>query len=123
MEMTPQPGQERSGRLKGLRFYVVAGPELPVIEVRETGAVIGRSAESDIRLPAPTVSRRHATVEYSGDQWTISDLGGTNGTFLNDVRLESSSQSLLVEGDRLQIGPWTLQIGLLQLRCSQRDRA
>ena len=114
MEMTPQPGQERSDRLKGLRFYVVAGPELPVIEVRETGAVIGRSAESDIRLPAPTVSRRHATVEYSGDQWTISDLGGTNGTFLNDVRLESSSQSLLVEGDRLQIGPWTLQIGTME---------
>ena len=114
MEQQPQPGQDRAGRLKGLRFYVIAGPELPVIEVRETGGVIGRSAESDIRLPAPTVSRQHATVEHSGDQWTITDLGGTNGTFLNDVRLESSSQSLLVEGDRLQIGPWTLQIGTME---------
>lgn len=114
MDQPSHTDQDRSARLKGLRFYVIAGPELPVIEVRESGGVIGRSAECDIRLPAPTVSRQHATVEFSGGQWTITDLGGTNGTFLNDVRLESSSQSLLVEGDRLQIGPWTLQIGTME---------
>ncbi len=101
-------------RMHGLRFYVIAGPELPVIEIGTSGGVIGRSGESDIRLPAATVSRRHANIEYAAGQWTIKDLGGTNGTFLNDVRLESNAISILVEGDRLQIGPWMLQVGTME---------
>jgi serine phosphatase RsbU (regulator of sigma subunit)/pSer/pThr/pTyr-binding forkhead associated (FHA) protein len=106
---------KREHRLNGLRFYVISGPEMPVIEIEGGGsAVIGRSADSDIRLAAPTVSRQHATVEYSGDHWTIHDHGGTNGTFLNDVRLDSNTISLLAEGDRLQIGPWTLQVGTME---------
>ncbi|MCH2149607.1 MAG: FHA domain-containing protein, partial [Phycisphaerales bacterium] len=117
--MAPESPQhadgERENRLNGLRFYVIAGPEMPVIEIRGGGSsIVGRSADCDIRLPAPTVSRQHATVEYTGDHWTIRDHGGTNGTFLNDVRLDAHDVSLLAEGDRLQIGPWTLQVGTME---------
>lgn len=99
---------------RGLRLYVISGPDLPVIEVTDAGGTIGRSSDCEILLPAPTVSRNHARISYAGDHWQISDLGGTNGTFLNTIKIESNESSLLAESDRLQIGPWILQVGTME---------
>tara|TARA_B100001059_G_scaffold181406_1_gene182372 strand:+ start:2625 stop:4214 length:1590 start_codon:yes stop_codon:yes gene_type:complete len=93
---------------------VISGPDLPVIEVTDAGGIIGRSSECEILLPAPTVSRNHARISFVRDHWQISDLGGTNGTFLNTIKIESGEPSLLAESDRLQIGPWVLQVGTME---------
>ena len=53
---------------------------------------IGRAPDNDIILDSPSVSRYHAQLEYSsGTQPEITDLGSTNGVFVNGNLLRSAS--------------------------------
>jgi FhaA, N-terminal domain/FHA domain len=63
--------------------------------------VLGRSRESDIRLEDPNVSRRHAELRREGDQWTINDLGSTNGVKVNGRRVDRAQ---LEAGDQIVLG-------------------
>jgi Protein of unknown function (DUF3662)/FHA domain len=74
------------------RRYVLDGPI----------AVLGRSRECDCVLADPNVSRKHAELQRStsGD-WTISDLGSTNGVKVNGRQVDSAR---LTPGDQIQIG-------------------
>ena len=69
--------------------------------VPPTGAIIGRSHQSDIQLSDQLASRRHACIDREARSFTLRDLGSTNGTFLNDrsIRVEQ-----LHDGDRIRIG-------------------
>lgn len=58
------------------------------------------------------VSRRHASISPSGNQYVLTDLGSTNGTKLNDVRLTSNTPAVLRHGDRIQLGRVVLQFRL-----------
>jgi pSer/pThr/pTyr-binding forkhead associated (FHA) protein len=66
--------------------------------------VIGRQLGSDIHLVDPSVSRRHAELESRPDGFLVRDLGSSNGTFINDQRLQPYSSRLLRPGDRLRVG-------------------
>jgi FhaA, N-terminal domain/FHA domain len=79
------------------RRYVLEGPR----------AVIGRSRESECVLRDPNVSRRHAELRRSpaGD-WTIADLGSTNGVKVNGRRV---STARLDSGDEVTLGTTTFR--------------
>ena len=66
---------------------------------------IGREAgfsEISGRLDAfPTVSRRHAVVSAARGQWTVRDLGATNGTWVNGTRLAEGETRAIHDGDRV----------------------
>lgn len=63
---------------------------------------IGREPGNTIALTQDTtVSRRHAEIEKSGDAFVIRDLGSSNGTFVNGVRI---TEQTLSPGDEVQIG-------------------
>ncbi len=66
---------------------------------------IGREAglsEISGRLDAfPTVSRRHAVVSAAQGQWTVRDLGSTNGTYVNGARLAEGETRAIHDGDRV----------------------
>ncbi len=94
-----------------LRLVSVRGPSIPAREITKRGAVIGRSSACEVRLADATVSRRHAEIRHVGGRWMLGDLGGANGTWLNEVRLEPRAAVPLVPGDRLSIGPWVLRVG------------
>lgn len=94
-----------------LRLMVVRGPQHDPFEVTRSGVVIGRSSGCEVKLVDATISRRHAEITHAGGRWLLSDLGGANGTWLNDVRVECGQASLLASGDRIGIGPWVLQVG------------
>jgi hypothetical protein len=71
----------------------------------QTSLTIGRrlSSEQDVSIDWDVeVSRRHATLEALGSEWSVVDLGSRNGTLVNGVRLESRRQ--LRDGDTLIIG-------------------
>ena len=70
---------------------------------------IGRTDENDIVLPAHGVSRRHARLEKTAVGWQVTDLGSTNGSFLDDSKLLPDVAEAWTSGDTLRIGPFHLQ--------------
>jgi len=65
--------------------------------------VVGRDPDAGIRLRDSGVSRRHARLVFSEDgDLLVCDLGSTNGTFVNDVRVQVSA---LQPGWKLRVGP------------------
>jgi two-component system cell cycle response regulator len=68
--------------------------------------LMGRSPEVSIQIDDDGVSRKHAKIHVGADgSHYLVDLGSTNGTFLNGVRL---SMSPLQDGDKIQIGANTV---------------
>lgn len=63
--------------------------------------VIGRMEGCDVVLQDPSVSRRHAEIRREGDEWALIDLGSTNGTEVNGVRV---NRHRLAHGDRIAFG-------------------
>jgi hypothetical protein len=63
--------------------------------------VLGRLPECDITIMDSNVSRRHAEIQPRGDGFVIVDLGSTNGTRVNGVRV---SERELRDGDEVAVG-------------------
>lgn len=66
-----------------------------------TEVSVGRGADNGVRLDAFGVSRRHARLVQRAGRWQVEDLGSTNGTRVNDQRVERQA---LADGDRLAFG-------------------
>ena len=64
--------------------------------------VIGRTNVCDLRIPLTSVSRKHCEIVVEGGKITVRDLGSSNGTFLNNNRVQEAPASA---GDELVIGP------------------
>ncbi len=62
---------------------------------------LGRLAGIDIEIDAEGISRRHARIGRDDSGWFIEDLGSTNGTQVNDVRI---TRHALADGDLLRCG-------------------
>lgn len=75
--------------------------------------VIGRDNTCDFIVPDETVSARHARLNYRYLQWWVEDLQSTNGTYLNDERVETST--IIINGDEIRIGQIALQIEIQAL--------
>lgn len=72
------------------------------IPITGSRLVIGRSDDSDVFLNDARLSRRHAEIEQRADGCYLVDLGSTNGTFLNGVRLKGAAR--LHHGDTIAVG-------------------
>ncbi len=75
---------------------------------------IGRDRDNALVLDHPQVSAHHARVTYEHGAYRLSDLGSTNSTYVNGLRVGSQ---LLQSGDVIRIGPYKLvyEDGLLSL--------
>ncbi len=87
-------------------------PSLFVIQGRNRGArfdlppnaaavSIGREAGNMIQLDDHEISRRHAEIRRVGDALVVGDLKSSNGTWVNDVRVDRAE---LGSGDRVRVG-------------------
>jgi EAL domain-containing protein (putative c-di-GMP-specific phosphodiesterase class I) len=76
----------------------------PVRQVRVDASrfVIGRKSEASLCIPSPTVSREHAELTVVDRGLLLRDLGSTNGTYVNGVRIEQPCT--VGHGDLLQFG-------------------
>ena len=68
---------------------------------------IGRNSDNDLRIDSMAVSGYHANLVNDGGQYYIEELGSTNGTFVNEERIE---KHVLRENDEISIGKHTLLI-------------
>lgn len=64
--------------------------------------LLGRSANADFQLDYPMVSLRHAQLSINSGMITITDLGSSNGTFVNGKRIRRAAQ--IVPGDVVALG-------------------
>jgi hypothetical protein len=83
------------GGVPGHMLQLNPGPQL-----------VGRAPENGVQLAEMSVSRNHATilVDHDGLVW-LTDLGSTNGSFLNGKRLAKHQPVGLRDGDRIGFGP------------------
>lgn len=72
--------------------------------------LVGRGDDCDLCLRDPEISRHHCLIRMRGHETAISDLGSSNGTFINGHRL--LSQAKLVTGDEIVLGPFRYVIDL-----------
>lgn len=72
------------------------------LPLRAGEIVLGREGEGVVPLPSSSVSRRHAVVVLDGRSATVEDLGSKNGTFVDNVRVNSATA--LRDGARLRLG-------------------
>ena len=63
-----------------------------------------REGDNDIVISDPYCSGRHARLNYSDGVFTITDIGTTNGTLVNDVKLDANSPYELQEDDEITLG-------------------
>ncbi len=82
----------------------------PSITFDSPRVVIGRGEGSDVRLPDPSVSHRHATLRQRGSDYLIVDEGSTNGTWVGTVRLASQSPRVIKSGERVRVGRVELEV-------------
>ncbi len=73
----------------------------------DRGITIGRSDAADLPITDQFVSHMHARILRRGAYHFVEDLGSTNGTFLNDRRVEKDAA--LKVHDSLRIGQTTLR--------------
>jgi pSer/pThr/pTyr-binding forkhead associated (FHA) protein len=81
----------RNGNLKGRRLPV----KIPNVN-------IGRAEFNDVVIADPSVSTSHAKLQRRDDVWVLSDLGSTNGTFVEGERL--SGEVALGPGTTVKFG-------------------
>jgi hypothetical protein len=64
-------------------------------------AIVGTAPDCEVVVKDASISGRHAEFSAQGGVFRVSDLGSTNGTFVNDKRVQSAE---LVDGDTLRLG-------------------
>ncbi len=70
---------------------------------------IGRADDNDVVLPDQLVSRHHAAIRRSGEEFVLVDLGSANGVRLNGQRVDSAS---LHDRDHILVGTTELRFRL-----------
>lgn len=106
------PGEdETTDEAVPAQLRVVAGPDAGGVHLLHGGTIrIGRSAEADVPLDDPDVSRLHCEVTVREDgRVTVADLGSTNGTSLDGAEVRDRPV-LLHPGALLRLGESTLRL-------------
>jgi len=67
---------------------------------------VGRGPTNDVIVQSDQASRDHAVIAVEQAFITITDLGSRNGTFVNDVQIESQ---VLAHGDAIRLGTYEIR--------------
>src|SRR5512135_1177037 len=84
-------------------LLILRGPrEGQQISLASLPLTMGRLQTADVMLEAASVSRSHARLSQSESGYVIEDLGSSNGTFVNEERIDRPR--LLANGDHIRLG-------------------
>jgi ABC-type multidrug transport system ATPase subunit/pSer/pThr/pTyr-binding forkhead associated (FHA) protein len=89
---------------KSLIFRTGLEPTLKVetVDLSKERIRIGRDPSNDFSIDHPVVSKFHAEIVKQGAKYMVVDLGSTNGTFVNGIKIKKHE---LQELDRIVVGP------------------
>lgn len=93
-----------------IRLILVHDDQTLGVELRDGVYVIGRDDRAEIVVPNGTVSSRHAELRVNGDACVLRDLGSSNGTFVNGIRI--SSPTAVTSADAIALGSARMSIAL-----------
>ncbi len=95
------------------------------IPLRATGLTIGRGQSNQYIVYDPKVSSRHAVISYLRQGFfTLTDIGSTNGTSVNGLRLTPNVPQILHSGDMICLGDTNLTFQIkAQLQGSSQDNS
>lgn len=94
-----------------VRLKVLSGTHAgKEIALKEERCFVGRGEACHIRPKSESVSRKHCAFVQKDGRVLLADLNSRNGTFVNDVRLESEKAKVLRSGDRIRIGQLDFEI-------------
>ena len=101
--------KKKKGQRGPRTLVVTAGPlKSTRITLGEQPILIGRADDSTLVLTDDSASSRHARLTNRGGQWYVEDLGSTNGTYLDQQRVQGP---LLVNpGQPIRIGQTALEL-------------
>jgi diguanylate cyclase (GGDEF)-like protein len=100
----PAPGQ--ADKRDRAYLVVLAGSAVgEMYKVDQERTVIGRGGKAQIRMIDDGISREHAEIILQGNEILLRDLGSTNGTFCNGVRVDTKP---LADGDKILVGSTTI---------------
>jgi|GEM_PF-2001081 len=74
--------------------------------------VLGRNRDVDLPLNDPKLSRRHCQILATLNGCVITDMGSTNGTYVNGNRLDADKPLELIEFDRIVLGDTEIELYL-----------
>ena len=73
--------------------------------------IIGRDVSCPVVINSPSVSRWHAHLAYEDNEFLISDMGSSNGTFLNGKRVEGATR--IAHGDEITLGRVNIRVSYI----------
>lgn len=89
------------------RTAILFSPPLPPLRLGDDRPIsIGRQSTCEFPIRQDDVSRRHAEIRFQDGGYVLYDLESTNGTYLNNERVEGMRN--LLPGDRIEIGSSTI---------------
>src|SRR5688572_469538 len=81
------------------------------VDIAPEGVYLGRGADCAVRTDDAMVSRKNCKISLSGGRWTVEDLGSSNGTFVNEQRVQ---KQFLNHADVIRCG--TLQVRFVEVQ-------
>jgi pSer/pThr/pTyr-binding forkhead associated (FHA) protein len=104
--LTPRANgfEQWAGTLVVLEGKVAAGTEYPITQACVR---IGRGADVDLEIDDEEMSSAHASISFEVGAFHLTDLGSTNGTWVNGSKVVTQKLS---HGDRIRIGGHVLQL-------------
>jgi DNA-binding winged helix-turn-helix (wHTH) protein len=84
---------------------IIFGPNKgDMIAIEKTPWLMGRHPSCDYPVDNEHLSREHVRIIVKDGRWFLINLKSTNGTFLNQRRLENDEEKVLVDEDEIQLG-------------------
>jgi two-component system, cell cycle response regulator len=100
----PESDKEQKRNLAYL--VVLAGVSAgEMFKLQEEKTVVGRGPKVAVRLNDEGVSREHCCFVRDGEKVSVEDMGSTNGTFCNGIRVDRRE---LTDGDKIMVGSTTI---------------
>ncbi|MGB7569751.1 MAG: FHA domain-containing protein [Chitinivibrionales bacterium] len=104
-------------------FFIVQYPEPPILVPDRGKVTIGRADNNTIVITDPRVSRLHAQIEWREfrKEFVLSDLGSSNGTYLNGNKIPSLDERALHDWDKIRVTSAVLTMRFVENQDTIKD--